>query len=85
MCKTQLNTIIAIKLAFYGSDDLLAVVKVQFHFTYVLRQPRCDSPMAEIWNHWELDVQDKTYGLYVNISIAFMSDNPNGTRHTGQI
>ena len=47
-CKTQLNTIIAIKTEFYGSDDLLAVVKVQFYFTYVLCQPRCDCPMAEI-------------------------------------
>jgi len=41
--------------------------------------------MAEIWNHWELDVQDIMYGLYVNISSVFMSDNPNGMCHTGQI
>jgi hypothetical protein len=62
----------------------MAVVKVLFYFMYVLRLPRCDCPLAEIWNHWELDVQGIMYGRYVNISSVFMSDNPNGTCHTGQ-
>ena len=73
------------KPAFYGSDDLTAVVKVLFYFAYVLCRPCCDCPVANIWNYWELDVQDTMYGHYVNISSVFMSDNPKCTCHTGQI
>ena len=59
-------TILIIKTAFYGPDDLMAGGEVLFYFTRVGYLLRRDPPASTIWNHRELDVQNTSEDHFGN-------------------